>query len=315
MLSSSLTSAVVHARNQSNRDPLPVLTTLKPFQLLLSEAYGDLLSVEYLLPPEQSPHHLTLKPSAFATLASARFLLWDGVELESFMPAVLERMHYVATNDPTATLDNDAGLHFSALRELPPEVLRRGPGDAGTNRFDPHFWLGLDAIAALFEALEPALVRYASTRHALDKDESNEFASLLSVRSQSLLNSLKKQKESAIGRYSMPPSARGSTYSFHPAFSYLLADLSLPSEGYLAAHPESGVPPSAMAELMNSAAEGAVCILVEPQFQTQVQRLLGRLDGSTPARQVVADPLGIGDESFSALYGAVIEAALECATE
>ncbi|WP_416399039.1 metal ABC transporter solute-binding protein, Zn/Mn family [Allohahella sp. A8] len=305
-----------------------IISSLKPFALLIDEVYGDVVESSYLVPPEQSPHHVTLKPSAVNRLRGADLALWAGPELESFLPNLLDRFEFKALGAEPASIPPDgARFQLAALTVLPSHLLveyqdgkenaedKEQPEQGGHSHalgsIDPHFWLSLDAVEALLIALEPVIVRlHTGNAHADPAREALTREKLSSARERfidKLRSSFPLRGSEIVDKFPL-------IYSYHPAFNYLLADLGIPDEGYLTKNPESGVPPSAIAAFLEAASQNEVCMLAEPQYRQPVERLMARLadDAHARTRTVVADPLGVEAASFSELYGNVRKALRAC---
>lgn len=66
-------------------NPLRVLTSIRPLQLIALEVGGDAVRVEALLSPKFSPHDYQLRPSDRAKLNNADIIFWVGPQLEAFL--------------------------------------------------------------------------------------------------------------------------------------------------------------------------------------------------------------------------------------
>ena len=310
-----------------------IVTSLKPLALLIEEAYGEQVEVSYLVPPEQSPHHVTLRPSAVNRLKEADLLVWAGPELETFLPGLLERFGFRSAVTSTATEASPADasgqrrLELAALEVLPDNLLLgysdkalasedESPGEPGTHMHtagsvDPHFWLSIGATEELLVQLEPVITRMHGDKSTATPEQQQQFQAQLAAGRSSLLKQLKADD---VAKGSDIVANFPLIYSYHPAFNYLLQELGIPDEGYLTRHPESGAPPSAISAFLKTATEHEVCMLVEPQFKQPVGRLLAKLGegGQLRSRQVVADPLGVEAMSFSDLYRGLRQALRTC---
>ncbi|GAA3954846.1 metal ABC transporter substrate-binding protein [Allohahella marinimesophila] len=320
-------SSPAESTGSATDDKVVIITSLKPFALMIDEAYGDFVESSYLVPPEQSPHHVTLRPSAVNRLRSADLLIWAGPELESFLPGLLSRFGFEHVDAASNTSSTERRLQLAALEVLPAALLveygKSGLSDDQQTELppgahahalgsvDPHFWLSLAAVEALLVRIEQIIVRL----HLGD-------VSGRSAQGETLQKQLSGSRQAFMDRLKRSFPASGSAivdsfplvYSYHPAFNYLLRELGIPDEGYLTRNPESGVPPSAIAAFLETAAENEICMLAEPQYTLPVERLMAKLAGGAKkaSRTVVADPLGVEADSFSDLYAGVRKALRAC---
>lgn len=132
-------------------EPLRVVSSIKPLQLLVTAIGGDEVDSRVLLPPGFSPHDAQLKPSQWKLLADAELLVWVGPALEQF-------------------LDKAFGSRPNALALLP---LVGGAGD------DPHIWLSLANVSVIAERLSAELSQRRPLKKALFTSNAARLVSAL----------------------------------------------------------------------------------------------------------------------------------------
>lgn len=98
--------------------PLQVLTSVRPLQLIAIAVGGEAIHAEALLEPQFSPHDYQLRPSDRTKLSHADVVFWVGPGLEAFLQTPLQAL--------------PARVKVKSLQD----------GDA-----DPHIWM--DPIAAI----------------------------------------------------------------------------------------------------------------------------------------------------------------------
>lgn len=130
----SIVIALCWPGSVSAEQPLRVVATIKPLQLLAVAVGGEGVNVDVLLKPNISPHDYQLRPSDRRMLDGADVLLWIGPRLEVFLQSLVESL-------PSRT-------QVVALQ------------DAG----DPHLWL--DPIA-MGDAAQRLAGRLSELRPAL----------------------------------------------------------------------------------------------------------------------------------------------------
>lgn len=76
----------------ANSQPLKIVSTIKPIQLIVEEIAGTNVESSLLLPRGASPHHFRLKPSDIRLLWQADLVFWVGPEFESFLEQQIQRI-------------------------------------------------------------------------------------------------------------------------------------------------------------------------------------------------------------------------------
>ncbi len=142
-------------------DPLRVVADTPVVHSLAAQVMAGVGMPELLVPGGADPHHVTLRPSEAARLASADLVLWIGPEMT---PWLADALTALAPDTPAPRL----------LAALGTAVLRYGiSGDAPA---DPHAWLDpanarawLAAIAASLAEADPVnAARYAANAAEAD---------------------------------------------------------------------------------------------------------------------------------------------------
>jgi ABC-type Zn uptake system ZnuABC Zn-binding protein ZnuA len=73
------------------RGPLKVVATLPDYGDFVKAIGGDLVEVETIVQGRQDPHHVRPKPSFHRVLRSADLLIATGLDLEMWLPTVIDR--------------------------------------------------------------------------------------------------------------------------------------------------------------------------------------------------------------------------------
>ncbi len=153
--------------------PIQVVSSIKPLQLLVSAIGGEDVDSQLLLPPGFSPHDAQIRPSQWQLLNRADLLVWVGPALERFLASAL----------------NGRGNALSLQ-----SVAGAAAGD------DPHLWMGLGMVSEMAVALSNRLAQ-------LRPDKKAQFASnaarLLSALNQQDLR-LRKAFGEALPAYLLP---------------------------------------------------------------------------------------------------------------
>lgn len=233
-------------------EPLQILTTIKPLQLIaLAVTGGDPeVRVDVLLTPQASPHDYQLKPSDREKIAAADAIFWVGPGLELFLERVL-----TSTGAP------------AVVEALQPQ---------GGHHEDAHIWM--DPVAAA-EIADRMAARLASLRPEHETQWRQNAAALrqrLLVLDRELGTSLR-----------MRPS-HGYLVS-HDAFARFETRYGLRHVAALSDGEERPPGPRRLVEIDAAISRGEVsCALLEPQYD---RKLVQTVLGGSSVRQIKVDTL------------------------
>lgn len=124
----------------ANAEPLRIVSSIKPLQLLVTAIGGDEVESLLLLPPGFSPHDAQLKPSQWQLLDQAELVVWVGPALERFLDSALRGREQVLTLQSVA---NHRSLQ------------------------DPHIWMNIALIAVVAGQLQDRLGQLRPQQKAL----------------------------------------------------------------------------------------------------------------------------------------------------
>ena len=236
--------------------PLHVLTTIKPLQLIALAVTGDAADVDVLLSADLYPHDYQLKPSARAKLARADLVFWIGPGLETF----LER----------------------ALTSLPAHVSVEAFQPQGNAESDAHIWMDpLEAIR-IARQMSATLTRIRPER----ADDWRGNAQRLEVE-------LTRLDRELAANFAGLKSRQGYLVS-HDAFGGFERRYGLQHAATLSDGHELPPGPRRMMEVRGLIERGAIgCVLVEPQYDRKViDAVIGHAAvGQNSVRRVQIDPL------------------------
>lgn len=120
-----------------------VVTTTKPMAIIAKSALGDNATVEFILPPGQSPHDAVITVSVLNKIAAADMVLWIGPSFE-----VRVAKHLLSI--PKEKLLT--GMEFIYQTESQNEQ-----NIGSNNEIDPHIWLSPKIARRIASALQEAL--------------------------------------------------------------------------------------------------------------------------------------------------------------
>jgi len=136
-----------HTRADVAKEPLTVVTSIKPLALIVSDLVGDKAQVAYVVPTSADPHNFSLKISSRKLISDSAVLLWLGPDFEKFMEKAVEQK----TEGLIVTASELKGIDWFSVGE----VHSHGKGEKTAR--DLHIWLSPDNAIALVRALSESL--------------------------------------------------------------------------------------------------------------------------------------------------------------
>jgi len=277
-----------------------VVVSIAPIHSLVASVMEGVGTPELLIRPEVSPHDYALKPSDVRKLAAADLVVWVGPSLETYLVKPLE-------TEGTAQLAllSAAGVDPHPFAPGAEEEHKHGESaDAhGGLGLDPHVWLDPQRAEAIVKDVAERLTAIDPAN--ADLYEANKGLALAA------LDAL----DSEIGAR-LAPLGNKPFVTFHDGYSYFVERYGLQQVGQFTVNPEQLPGAASLSALRKTIADtGAACAFSEPQFDPALIRSLA---GSSKVRVGVLDPLGVGLEPGTMLYGALLrkdtEAVANCLT-
>ena len=267
-----------------------VVTTIFPLADIVSELGGEMVEVNYLLPPGASPHTFEPTVEQARLVEQAGLFVYIGASLDDWAvrlagdpgtgPVMLNLSGEVLLLEAVGHLgleeaddghqDCDHGHDYDDHEDCD-EDCDHGPDD-------PHFWLDPITVRDIIcPAVHSELVKLAPGEEAYLKERLDYY--------QAELTELHEEIEAVTGSFT----SHG-FISFHSAWQYFGRRYNLQEVAVIADFP--GQEPSAgwIAELVELIREEEVgAILAEPQFPAALAERIAEESGS---RVLVIDPLG-----------------------
>lgn len=256
-------------------EPIRVLASIKPVQLIAADIVGDMGSVELLVKPGASVHHYAMKPSDLRKLNEADLVVWVGPELELFLEKSLRSVQV-----PVVAMDDGAEGHDEADEDGREQDHDRGHHSGGDHHHhhdhDPHLWLDPARADQLALALAQALSQRYPAQQAQIMQNYTRFHEAL------------EHSAHALEQQLMPLQDKG-FFVFHDAWNHFVGHFGLTQLGYFTVDP--GRKPGArhLAQIRQQLEQTpGVCVFTEPQFEPA---LIGVIVQGTGARVGELDPL------------------------
>jgi ABC-type Zn uptake system ZnuABC Zn-binding protein ZnuA len=124
------------SREAAGHERLRVVTSLTTYEAIAKEIAGDRADVVALAEGPEDPHYVQPKPSLALTLKHADMLVTTGLDMEMWLPAVMDRANNpkVASGTPGYVAVSN-GIQLCDI----PEVISRAEGDSHIWGC-PHIW-------------------------------------------------------------------------------------------------------------------------------------------------------------------------------
>ncbi|RTE65467.1 zinc ABC transporter substrate-binding protein ZnuA [Amphritea opalescens] len=259
--------------------PVKVLASIKPIQLIAVDMLGDLAEVDVLLPPGSSPHHYSLKPSSISDIHDADLFIWGGEGLELFLTKTVNQLERPAlallepsehhedehsdehsdehANEHAKENEHEDGHEHDDDHDLMAEHEHHHDGD-------PHFWMTPELALAAADKIKDRLAVLYPQKAELFEKAYDDFATRLSETDQQLQQQLKRV-------------AGEGFYVFHDAFGGFVEHYQLNQLGYFTVDPGRKPGARRLAEIREALETNkGRCVFVEPQFKAPVVDSLTR---------------------------------------
>lgn len=256
---------------------IAVVTSIKPIQMITYALTDGVTQPLALLPSNASPHDYALKPSDVKTLRNADLVIWFGPELEPFMAKL------VTDKNDVLTLSQTPGL---PLRKYGATEHHHGH-DHGT--YDPHFWLGIDAVKQVAKAITAKLIKIDAVHASEYQANLDRFLAQLQHTDQRIKQQLASVRNNGY-------------FVFHDAYGYFEEHFGLKNLGYFTVSPERKPGAKTLIQIRKTLAVHAnTCVFAEPQFTPAV---IDSVTRGTDAKIGRLDPMGmdipLGKDSYLA---------------
>lgn len=249
LLSAGLFSHAAIAADKT--EPIKVLASIKPLQLIAQAVTAGVTDAQVLLPAGTTPHDYALKPSDLVRVYEADLLLWLGAPFEPYLAKPVKMR---TVTDLAALNFDDAAMH----------QVHEGHEHEGQSHLygDPHIWFGPDEALAIASSLVDILVQRDALHAAQYQANLAVFASQLR-----LLDSELRARFSA--------ASEKKYLVYHDAYSYFEAHYGLTHVAQVTEQPDSKPGAKSLLKLRKLIPNGeALCLFIEPQADRGIVSLL-----------------------------------------
>ncbi|OEF24073.1 zinc ABC transporter substrate-binding protein [Vibrio rumoiensis 1S-45] len=248
--------------------PITVMTSIKPLQLITSELTHGVTETQVLLSTNTSPHDYALKPSDVKKLKTVDLFVWVGPGLESFLEGVMQNSQNALQLDQQASIDK---IEYDEH-----EGHDHDDGHDHHGNYNPHLWLGPIQAAQMAKVISDKLIK-------IDPEHSKEYQANF----QSFILNLDTTVDSI--KHQLEPVKQHGYYVFHDAYDYYEEYFGLNNLGHFTVSPERRPGAKTLIDIRTALQSDKVyCVFSEPQFTPAVINSVMR---GTDVKHGVLDPL------------------------
>jgi zinc transport system substrate-binding protein len=252
-----------------------VTASIQPIHSLAASVMQGVATPSLLISGNQSPHHLSLRPSQMRQLSRADLVLWVGPILETPVGHIL---HADSANVRHSALIDVAPLDLlPARRDL--HAWSRNHDDHDPHAaVDPHVWLSPQNARALVQYLGDRLQQ-------LDPEHASQYRSnVLSTLQR--IDRLDEDIEQQLASLQQRPFV-----VFHDAYQYFERTYGLQRVAAITINPQRLPGARRIAEIRKIIAEkNAVCLFDERQFDP---RIADTIAANSNLNRATLDPIGV----------------------
>lgn len=252
---------------------LTIVTTFLPITAFTKAVAGDRASVEQLLPPNIDPHDFQARPEDVQRLSTARVLVKNGLEMETFLDKLIEN----AANADLKIIDTSAGVATIASGEHDHDHSHDHDHDHhghSHGEFNPHIWLDPKRAMQQVKNIRDGLIAVDPEGAAIYEENSAAFIEKLQA-----LDTLAREK--------LAPFAGKTFVVYHDVAPYFAESYNLKTT-YLVGIPSVNPSPADVQRVMQAVQQSELKTLLTEPGQEQVFESLAKDLG---VKVSVFDPL------------------------
>lgn len=231
---------------------MDVTVSILPEKYFVERIGGDLVSVNVMVGPGDSPHTYEPKPEQMAALSRSAVYFRIGVEFES---AWLDR--FSSTNPNMKIVDLSEGF-----QKLPMPAHQDAQGAASGEGLDPHVWTSPALVKSMAERIYKELSALDPANESVYKTNLDAFLKDIEALDKDIHTSLDGLQNRSF-------------MVFHPAWAYFAKDYNLQEISIEI----GGTEPSAneLAKLIDTAnADNIHVVFAQPEFSTQIAKYIAK---------------------------------------
>jgi len=252
--------------------PLRIVSTIKPYTLIVKSITGERAEVYTLINPGVNPHTFSPRINDIKKLSSADVVIMNGIGLEAFLIEKLKSMK-----------DN---INIIYVENLIPENILKSFND-NKKHFNPHVWLSIDLLT---KYIIPGI-----TERLTELDEKN--SEYFRKNTENLINDLRRLKKKyfeILSKYS-----GRDVLVYHPSFYYFFKEYEINEISISEGHGDEPTLKKLMEIIKLVKSGDIVGIFAERQQNIEPIKLISN-QADIPFS--ILDPLGYNEESIIDLF-------------
>jgi len=295
-----------------------VAVSIKPLYDLTTVVMHGVAQPVLIIPPRQSPHSFSLKPSMMKQISQAKLLIWVGGGLEQTLEKVVQQVSEanrltvmeieglkrlpVRENADWGVEEHDKHHQHDAHEEHPEPTEHQHAHHAHDQHegMDPHIWLSPDNAIRIVNEISRKLSRLDPANQAVYADNAKAFGANIEQqipRWHKILEGVKDKPYLVL----------------HDAYAYLEDFFSLSSRGAVLSGNSHLSSIKRVKQLRSQLQQQQIrCVFAEPQFD---QRTLHTLTENSRVKIATLDPLGStvdGTDAYQQLLEDLIRELRNC---
>lgn len=265
------------------------VTTSAPLAMIIQEISGSKIKVDYVVPPNASPHTYNPKPSDGQKIANANAFFYtaknnDGWAVKLSNRHTIELLRLV---DASFLLDKE-GIGMNSHSHIHSEDCSHNHeiNDPTFNyeQYDSHFWTDPVLLQALTLKIVDTLSKIDKPNAQYYKSNGDMFIKKLNI--------IDKQIRSIVGKIKDKP-----IFLHHPSFLYFIKQYGLTYGGSIEPNPGQELSPKAFANIIKKIKNSGVkSIFSEPQLP---DKLIKKIANEAGVAIFQLDPIGTNFNNYN----------------
>lgn len=265
------------------------VTTSAPLAMILKEIVGNKAKVDYIVPPNASPHTYNPKPSDGQKIAKATAFFYvsqnnDGWAVQLNNPITIELFRLV---DKSFLLNKEFFYGHNNSHKHDEDCNHSNTINDSTldyQKYDSHFWTDPVLLQTLTLRIVDTLSKFDKSNEQYYKANAEAFIKKLKIIDRQIQVITEKIKDKPI-------------FLHHPSFLYFIKRYGLTYGGSLEPNPGQELTPKSLSNIIESVKKSGVkAIFSEPQLPDKLVKLIAKESGVAIFQ---LDPIGTDFNNYN----------------
>lgn len=279
---------------------LRISTDIAPIHSLVSLVVGKLMPVELIVPPNQSPHDFTLKPSQIRTINQSDLIV---IVSAGFSPSLSRHLNVLNSNTVLLNLADTHSKDVPTHNETEQNHATHDDAHTDSHRLeDEHTWLNPSTVVVWVEHIVQSIAKLDEPNRATYRQNADKA-----------IADIKQMHESISIR--LQPVRTAPYIVYHDAYQHFANAFNL-SDPVPIALSDARAPGAAKLKQIRNVAQHSRCVFAEVQHDDAI---VDTVSSGLPVKRGILDPLGstipIGPKLYSELMHELAISFLECLSE